>query len=146
MSAERWFLDTNVLVYLFDADSPQKQKRAHQVLKSSKARLLLSTQVLQEFYVSVTRKLAQPLEPLVAAHAVAELSALSVRQVTTVLIESAIQRSIRSRLSFWDSLIIETARDGEATVLLSEDMQHGQHFDGLKVENPFRDDSAVVLQ
>ncbi len=85
----------------------------------------------------VTRKLARPLAPAVAEQAVHDFATLPVRQVTPALILSAIRRSIDSRLSFWDALIVETAIDAGATVLLSEDFQDGQVFEGLRVVNPF---------
>ena len=93
MSA-RVFLDTNVLVYLFDLDAPEKQARAREILETEGAsgRAMVSTQVLQEFYVSVTRKLAQPLDPETAYRAVEDLASLPVVQIDTTLILSAITR------------------------------------------------------
>jgi predicted nucleic acid-binding protein len=139
MSAERRFLDTNILVYLFDADSPEKKTAVSGLFATEAASgsLILSTQVLQEFYVVVTRKLARPLAPEIAAQAVRNFAKLTVRQVTPVLILSAVHRSIESRLSFWDALIVETAIDAGATVILTEDLQHGQVFGGVQVINPF---------
>jgi predicted nucleic acid-binding protein len=139
MSAERRFLDTNVLVYLFDADSPEKKATITGLFERDGASglLILSTQVLQEFYVVITRKLARPLSPEVAEHAVRNFATLPVRQVTPALILSAIRRSIESRLSFWDALIVETAIDAGATVILTENLHHGQVIDGVRVVNPF---------
>ena len=93
------FVDTNVLVYLFDGDAPTKQRKARQVLQEEGAenRVVISTQVLLEFYVTVTRKLGKPLAPAEAEAA---------------------------------------ARGCER--LLSEDLQHGQRFGRVQVENPFR--------
>ena len=89
---ERVFLDTNVLVYLFDADSPVKQQRARALLaiQELKAQMILSTQVLQEFYVSVTRKLTSPLDPDTALKAVQDLAVFPIVQVDTPLILLAI--------------------------------------------------------
>jgi len=139
MSAERTFVDTNVLVYLFDNDAPEKQARARDILASqgSAGQLVISTQVLQEFYVTVTRKLTIPLPPNTAYQAVQDLLTLSIRQVTSQLVLSAIQRSIAIPLSFWDALIVETALDAQAMVLLTEDLQHNRFIDGLRIENPF---------
>lgn len=139
MSAERTFVDTNVLVYLFDNDAPEKQARARNILASqgSAGQLVISTQVLQEFYVTVTRKLATPLPPDTAYQAVQDLLTLPIRQVTSELVLSAIQRSIAVPLSFWDALIVETALDAQAMVLLTEDLQHSRIIDGLRIENPF---------
>ncbi|MDA2918764.1 PIN domain-containing protein [Desulfobacterota bacterium AH_259_B03_O07] len=135
----RILLDTNVVVYLFDNDSPEKQIRAHEIFSREDLRgsLIISTQVLQEFYVCVTRKLAEPLEPSVAYKAVQELAVLPVVQVDTHLIFLAISRSQKDQVSFWDALIIEAALVGGAFCLYSEDLQHGRIVEDLRIENPF---------
>lgn len=135
----RSFFDTNVLVYLFDADAPDKQARAREILKQETAegRALVSTQVLQEFYVTVTRKLAVPLEPDIASRAVRDLAALPLVQVDSLLILSAIRRSQRDQLSFWDALIVEAALSGGAVQLYTEDLQHHRIIEGMRIENPF---------
>lgn len=138
MSAEPQFVDTNVLVYLFDKDSREKQYQARQLLKKEADNIVLSTQVLGEFYVTVTRKLAAPLEPRLARDAVDDLCALRVRALRAELVQAAVRRSNASQLSYWDALIVETAIDAGATRLLTEDLQHGQEFNGLRVVDPFR--------
>ncbi|MBS0155802.1 MAG: PIN domain-containing protein [Nitrospira sp.] len=137
---ERVFLDTNVLVYLFDADDPTKQRRAQELLSDQElqAQLILSTQVLQEFYVAVTRKLAIPLDPDAAFKAVQDLAVFPVVQVDTPLILLAIRRSDKAKISFWDALIVESALVAGATVLYSEDFQNGAVFGRVRVRNPFR--------
>jgi len=135
MSAELRFLDTNVLVYLFDADAPTKQAIARELVAAG--RLVLSSQVLSEFYVTVTGKLARPLDADHASRAVTDLCALAVRDVTASLVQAAIRRSAATRLSFWDALIVETALEAGATTLLTEDLQHGQVIGTLRVHNPF---------
>lgn len=133
------FFDTNVLVYLFDSGSRTKQKRAREFLEREikAGHAILSTQILQEFYVAVTRKLADPLDDETAERAVRDLAALPVVSVDTPMIFGAIARSRRERISFWDSLIIEAALASGATRLYSEDLQHGRAIDGLRIENPF---------
>ena len=138
MSAESCFIDTNVLVYLFDAGSPGKQERARSLLEEVGDSAIVSIQVLGEFYVAVTRKLERPLPEAQAQAAVYALCELQVRPLNESLVKAAIRRSRASKLSYWDALIVETAIEAEATVLLSEDMQHGQRFDGMRVVNPFR--------
>ena len=135
----RSFFDTNVLVYLFDGDAPPKRKQAQGLLQkhAEAGDLLLSTQVLQEFYVTVTRKLARPLSAEAAADAVSAFAELPLVQIDSKLILAAIHRSRGSQLSFWDALIVQAAIEGNANTLYSEDMQHGQMFDGLRVVNPF---------
>ena len=137
MSVERCFVDTNVLIYLFDNDSPGKQARAQALLHEEKDRIVLSTQVLGEFYVNVARKLEQPLPQDAAARAVEDFSRFDVQSVTAELVLAAVRRSRSSLLSYWDSLIVETARNAGASILFTEDLQHGQEIDGLRIVNPF---------
>jgi predicted nucleic acid-binding protein len=134
------FLDTNVLVYLFDADAPAKQQRAQALLSSSELqeKIILSTQVLQEFYVSVTRRLAHPLDPDTALKAVQDLVAFPIVQIDTPLILLAIQRSSKAKVSFWDALILEAALMSGTTLLYSEDFQDGAVFGKLRIANPFK--------
>jgi len=135
----RVFFDTNVLVYMFDADNELKKDLASARFEAeaSAGRVLLSTQVLQEFYVAVTRKLLVPLAQETAESIVRDLSLLPTVAIDTERILAAIHRSRILRISFWDALIIEAALAGGADCLLSEDMQHGQVIDGLRIENPF---------
>lgn len=135
MSAELRFVDTNVLVYLFDADAPAKQAIARELVAAG--RLVLSSQILSEFYVTVTRKLARPLGADQASRAVADLCALPVRAVTANLVQAAIRRSAVTRLSYWDALVVETALEAGAATLLTEDLQDGQVIGTLRVLNPF---------
>lgn len=139
MSVERCFLDTNVLIYLFDDDAPAKQARALALLHEECDRIVLSTQVLGEFYVNVTRKLEEPLPADAAAQAVEDLTRFEIASVTADLVQAAIRRSRSSLLSYWDSLIVETARNAGAEVLFTEDLQHGQEIDGILITNPFAD-------
>ena len=137
---QRVFLDTNVLVYLFDADDPAKQRRVQDLLSNRDllAQLILSTQVLQEFYVSVTRKLATPLDSEAAFQAVQDLAAFPIVQIDPSLILLAIYRSRKAKVFFWDVLILEAALAAGATLLYSEDFQDGAVFGGLRIENPFK--------
>ncbi len=133
------FFDTNVLVYLFDSSSPEKRRRAREVFKERAANdeVLLSVQVLQEFYVTVTRKLARPVRPDRAERLVRSLAALSVVTVDGQLVLAAVALSRRHQLSLWDALIVVAAKAGGASELLSEDLQPGQLIEGLRVVNPF---------
>ncbi|MCP4664067.1 MAG: PIN domain-containing protein [bacterium] len=146
--SDRTFIDTNVLVYRFDKDTPGKQARARQVLDTEglRGKLVLSTQVLQEFYVTVTRKLARPLEETAALEATRHLMALHVVQVDVDLISSAIVLSQDHKTSLWDALIIEAARRAGCRKLLTEDLQDGWKIDGLEIVNPFRDLSTVATK
>jgi predicted nucleic acid-binding protein len=134
------FMDSNVLVYLFDQDTPRKKTTAQRLLQTEGAagNVLLSTQVLQEFYVTVTRKLARPLKPDTAFEVVNQFAALPLVVIDPPLILSAIRRSQQDSISFWDSLIIDAALKGGAERLWSEDLQDGRIVNGMRIENPFR--------
>jgi predicted nucleic acid-binding protein len=136
----RTLFDTNVLVYLFDVDAPRKRQKAHDLVRGHAASgdVLLSTQVLQEFYVAVTRKLAKPLAVDTALAALRQLAVLPIVQVDSRLVLEAARRSQELQLSFWDTLIVQAAIEGGASRLLSEDLQHGRRVDGVTIENPFR--------
>lgn len=137
MPGERRFLDSNVLVYVFDEDFPEKQSRARTLIAERVETFVLSVQVLGEFFNVVTRKIGRPLAPERALQAADELGSFEVWPIHRVLIRNAMERSIASRLNYWDALIVETALEARATVLLTEDLQHGQRFGDLRVWNPF---------
>ena len=138
MNGGRSFFDTNVLVYMFDEANPAKKARARELLASEKERggPVLSTQVLQEFYVTV-RKLPRPLGAEEALTATVKLTVLRVAQITVATVLAAIELSQRHSFSFWDALIVETALAAECDRLLSEDLQPGRRFGNLVIENPF---------
>ncbi len=139
MSADKVFIDTNVLVYAFDQSSPPKQRRA-QTLIAEHGRagtIVLSTQVLQEFYVNVTRKLPKPLPESDAEANVRDFTAFDVVQVDSAMVLRAITTSRAERLSLWDALIVAAAQARACRRLLTEDLQHGRQFGSLRVENPF---------
>ena len=140
MNVKSRFVDTNVLVYLFDADSPDKQARSRELLREEKDRIVLSVQVLGEFFVSVTRKLAVPLSPEAAAQAIDAFCQFQVQTLDPELVRSAMHRSQSSRLSYRDALIVETALGVGAEVLFTEDLQDGRQIDGMRLVNPFRED------
>jgi predicted nucleic acid-binding protein len=136
--ASRTFFDTNIFVYLFDADSPDKQSRARAVLQKALERgpVVISTQVLQEFFVTVTRKLARPLPAPEAEAALRQLMELTVVQVDPDLILAAAGSSRRDQISFWDALILAAAKAAGCDEVLSEDLQHGQSFGHVRIVNP----------
>lgn len=136
----RAFLDTNVVVYLFDSDEPDKQATARSLLASPDYQFVVSTQVLGEFYVTVTRKLARPLDAATAAAAVDRLGELFVVGTDAALVRSAIRTTREAQLSYWDALVVEAAASLPCEVLLSEDMAHGAVLRGVRVVNPFRGD------
>lgn len=132
------FVDTNVAVYAHDHGSPEKRERAIGLFTSPPDRLVVSTQVLSEFYWTVTRKLDPPLPGEVATAALHELSVLPVVAVDRALVLAAVRTADRHQLALWDALIVEAAAASGCERLLTEDLSHGQTIRGVLVENPFR--------
>lgn len=137
--SDRAFFDTNVLVYLFDEGSPDKQLRARKLFNehARTGRIVISPQVLQEFYVTVTRKLARPVVREDALTTVAHLAAYPVVPVDSATVLRAIRLHQSASLSFWDALIIQAALEGNCTRVFSEDLQNQRRFGDLTIENPF---------
>jgi predicted nucleic acid-binding protein len=135
----RVFVDTNVLVYAIDDSESAKRDRAREILAADDAgtRLVLSTQVLSEFYVVVTRKLEQPMAPDDAAEAVRELSKLSVVGSDVALVADGIRLSRTAQVSLWDALIVAAAKVAGCERVLTEDLADGAEIDGVQIENPF---------
>jgi len=133
------FIDSNVLVYAVDESPAEtgKHTRAIEVLSAQPASLVVSTQVLQEFYVVSTRKLKSPLSEERAAKAVRGIAKLDVVVVDTALVLAAIDTSCGMRISLWDALIIEAAGRAGCERVLSEDLNAGQMIRGVRIENPF---------
>jgi len=133
------FADTNIFVYARDANDPVKQSIAGDILRTlwRKRTGRLSAQVLQEYYVTVTRKLKPGLPPFEARGDIRDLNSWGPRQVTTGILECAWEIEDDFGLSWWDSLIVASALDCEATSLLSEDMQDGLTIRSLQIVNPF---------
>lgn len=135
----RSFVDSNVLVYTDDADSLEKHRRAIEVVAALRRSGdgVVSTQVLQEYFVSVTRKLR--VEATVARRKVELFAHLHLVQIGLTTILGAIDIQRLNNFSFWDSLIIRCAIDSGCRRLLTEDLQHGQRISGLEVVDPFQD-------
>ena len=136
--ADSAFLDTNVVVYAFDDDEPVKQHHAREILAAVDGPMLVvSTQVLAEFYVTVTEKLARPLDADSARRAVAELAQLPVVSVDADVVLAAIDLATRHQLSFWDAQIVQAAVTAGCSSILTEDLSDGAMLGGIRVENPF---------
>lgn len=139
--ASVFLVDTNVLVYAYDAADPVKRETAIDALALlyDEGIGALSVQVLNEFYTVVTRKSAVPLTPERAEAAVgAYVRSWSVYSTTPLAVREGIRISRVHRTSYWDGLILATARLNEVPYLLSEDLQDGRDYDGVTVINPFR--------
>jgi predicted nucleic acid-binding protein len=140
MTAELTFVDTNVLLYAHDRSAARKNEVARDLL----TRLwdgrtgVLSTQVLQEFYVNATRKLPLPLAPSHARAIIARYATWPVHRIDPDDIIAASELERRHRLSFWDALIVISAARSQASLLVTEDLQHGRRLAGVTMVDPFR--------
>lgn len=137
---DRFFLDTNLFIYAFDASAPAKARRANELIRVGLAtqRGMISYQVAQEFMAVALRRWARPLS---AADASAYLTSVLVRlwrvQPSHALLAEAAALTELYRLPWYDALIVAAALEAECTVLYSEDFQDGRRFGPLRVENPF---------
>lgn len=138
MSAE-FFLDTNVVLYAYDRESPEKQATAQRLLKAAirEENAAVSPQVLGEFYVNATRKFAEPLPHNEVRDIVAALAQLPCVELDELSALRAIDISAQHGISYWDALIIASALRAGCSILYSEDLSAGQDYDGVTVVNPF---------
>ena len=128
------FFDTNILIYAFAADDP-RSARAEALIADGG---VIGVQVLNEFTNVTRRKLRWQWRQIEAAFAVIEELLGPARPLTTAIHARAVVLARDHELSFYDALIVAAALDAGCEVLCSEDLQHGQKFGALKVENPFR--------
>ena len=128
--------DTSVWIYSIDRQDPNKRQRATDVLASTQ--VIVSTQVMSEFYVVATRKLATPLRPAEARAFVANMARLQVVALDSGLVSAAVDGSIEWGISYWDALIIRAAEAAGCDRVLSEDLDHGRTYGSVTVEDPFR--------
>lgn len=136
--SDRTFVDSNVLIYAHDIDAKMRREIAEKVLSElwSEQSGVLSMQVLQEFYVNVTRKIPHPISKTSARSVVLSYTVWCV-ETTPAEISTAFQIEDKSRIGFWDALIVASALKSGATRILSEDLSAGQKIAGIRIENPF---------
>jgi len=137
--SDKIFIDTNILVYAHDLAAGDRHYTAAAIIEDlwDNNAGVISTQVLQEFYVTVTRKIISPLERSRAREMIRNYMVWPVHLNDAETILSASEIEARSNLSFWDALIVAAARILKADKILSEDMNHGQRIEGILIENPF---------
>jgi predicted nucleic acid-binding protein len=137
--AARSFFDTNVIVYADDRSAPAKQRRALELLAEHRraGTGVVSLQVLQEYFVTVTRKLH--VDAAIARRKVELLAELDVAAPDLTDVLAAIDLHRLRGISFWDALILRAAKQSGCAVLFSEDLQHGSDVEGIRVVDPFRD-------
>jgi predicted nucleic acid-binding protein len=133
------FIDTNVLVYAFDKSSSPKKVVAQQLMNSlmDDDRLRVSTQVLQELFVTLTRKVSQRCSIQEALGILEDLTAWPLLVVDYAAIKMAGGLAEQAKLSFWDALVVVSAVRTGATVLYTEDLNDGQEILGVRIRNPF---------
>jgi len=136
MSA-RSFLDSNILVYTDDAGAPEKQARALDLLERCRTDRtgILSTQVLQEYFVTATKKLK--ISPEIVRRKTELFGRFELVRIGFDDILAAIDRHRLHQISFWDALIVRAALQSGCSILFSEDLQAGRRIDGLEIVNPF---------
>lgn len=132
------FIDTNVLIYAYDVDANSKRAAAKTVLKNlwDSGNGVLSMQVLQEFYVNVTRKISSPL-PRATARRVVNSYAVWCVDISSDELAAAFQIEDDARIGFWDALIVASAIKSGAVRIFSENLNARQVIRGIRIENPF---------
>ncbi len=139
MPEDKTFIDTNIIIYAYDVTAGKKREVAGNIIAElwNSGHGVISTQVLQEFFVNVVQKIPKPMEKQQAKKIVRDFLKWHVVVNTGDSIIEAIDICMKSRYSFWDSMIIQAAITGGAAVLVSEDFQDGQRINGVTIRNPF---------
>jgi predicted nucleic acid-binding protein len=136
----RFFLDTNLFVYTFDATAPSKAKKAAQLIRraADTGEGIISYQVVQEFFSVAFRRFAQPMSvPEAEQYLMTVLRPLLAVHSSPAIYFEALRLGEKHRISWYDSLIVAAALEGQCDKLYSEDLQHGRKIEGLRIENPF---------
>lgn len=138
--SDRAFLDTNILVYAYDEHERWKQKKAQALLTDGieSENVVLSVQVLGEFFNVVTRHIKLPLSPGEAHEIIDTLSILPVQEIDLTMVNRAIDTHKTYRISYWDSLIVSAAERAGCAKIFSEDLSDGQTYHNILVYNPFK--------
>lgn len=137
--APREFVDANILVYAYDASAGEKKATAERLLERlwETGAGCLSVQVLQEFFVTITRKVAEPLPVDDAADRIRELGVWTVFAPAADDVLRAIALHQRSNVGFWDAMVVHAAAELKCDVLWTEDLNDGQVIQGVRIRNPF---------
>jgi len=131
------FIDTNILVYTVDNSNPEKKNTAKKLLAEIISRHMgvISTQVMQEYYVVATKKLQ--MDPVISKALLTHLQNFEIVSPSPQIIFNAIDCSILNRLSFWDALIVAAAASAKCSEIWTEDLNHDQVIQGVRIKNPF---------
>jgi predicted nucleic acid-binding protein len=136
----KFFLDTNVFVYVFDATAPAKAKKAARLVRDAvdTGKGMVSYQVVQEFFNVAFRRFAQPMSAAEAEqYLITVFRPLLAIHSSPALYVEALRIAGKHRFAWYDSIIVASALEGECETLYSEDFQHGRQIEGLRIENPF---------
>lgn len=139
MTGDRQFVDTNVLVYAHDVTAGDRHVKARSLIEElwRSRDGCLSVQVLQEFFVTTTRKIPKPLEISAAARIVGDLARWHVHAPVSDDVLAAIDLHRQTQVSFWDAMILRSAKQLGCQIVQSEDLNPGQDYEGVQVRNPF---------
>ncbi len=133
-----FLLDTNVVAYAYDRSEPAKQAQALALLDQVVGASALSTQVLGELFIVLTRKLPKPFPPKIARERVENyLRAWPVFPVTPMIVQEAVRGVVEHKFNYWDAQIWATARLNQIPIVLSEDFSHDHRVEGVHFVNPF---------
>lgn len=137
--SDKVFLDTNILVYAYDNRDQPKQRRAQSIIKDAlrNRTAVISAQVLGEFVVVVTRKIPNAMTPREAASIIDQFQSADVVALDLVVVRRAIAAQVAFGVSYWDGLIIAAAERAGCSMIYSEDLNNGQKYHSIVVENPF---------
>ncbi len=139
MPCDLYFIDTNVLVYAHDSESDIKRRISRELIYQGvrEGRAVISPQVLSEFFVTVTRKVATPISVEAARSEILLLATLASVDIDATLVLRAVEIMKRWQTSYWDALIIASAERAECGVIYSEDLAHGQAYGQVVIRNPY---------
>lgn len=138
--SDKWFLDTNLLVYAYDTQDRRKLTIAQEWVEKSirTGKGVLSAQVLSEFFVVVTRRIKNPLPAGEAQECIHIFGRLEVVEIDRLLVHQSIDLHRQYRVSYWDAMIIAAAERAGCSKVLSEDLNEGQRYNAIEIQNPFR--------
>jgi len=132
------FLDSNVLVYAYDASAPEKRGVAQDLVRRAvRGELIISTQVLAEFAATLLHKVTPPIDPVELMDLLEALSPIKTIKADEDLVRRAIEAHAKYGIHFWDGMIVAAAERGQCERIWSEDLNAGQEYFGVVVENPF---------
>jgi predicted nucleic acid-binding protein len=139
LSSDLSFVDTNVLVYAFEKNPSSKQQRAKRLIDEliDGDRLRVSTQVLQELFITLTKKGSRSCSNEEALAILEDLTIWPLTMIDYAAIRGAISLADQAKISFWDALIVVAAARSGAAVLYTEDLNDGQEILGVRISNPF---------